>query len=269
MELQMKKLVFIFLFLVAGICFHEVTLSQEYIVGEGDILTIKVFDNKELDTTVRVGGDGIINMPLVGQVKVDGMHVSAISHHIEKLLADGYLISPQVNVFVEEYRSKKVTILGQVNKPGLYELQGSISLLELISRAGGLTEDAGGQITIKRKTNIAEDDRKVINIEMARLIEQGETSLNISVVDGDSIYVAKAGVFFVTGEVESPGSYKYEVGSTVLKAITLAGGLTNHGAAGRIRIIRIVAGKEVVLKNVAMDETVLQEDVVIVPETYF
>ena len=265
----MKKSIFIFLFLVAGIWVHEMSCGQEYIVGEGDILTIKVFDNKELDTTVRVGGDGIINMPLVGQIKVGGMHVSAISNYIENLLADGYIVSPQVNVFVEEYRSKKVTILGQVNKPGLYELQGSISLLELISRAGGLAEDAGGQITIKRKTDTEENERKVINIQMARLIEQGETSLNISVLDGDSIYVAKAGVFFVTGEVKAPGSYKYEDGSTILKAITLAGGLTDHGSAGRIRIIRIVDGKEVVLKNVGMDEAVLQEDVVIVPESYF
>ena len=104
---------------------------------------------------------------------------------------------------------------------------------------------------------------------MARLIEQGETSLNISILDGDSIYVSKAGVFYITGEVKEPGSYKYEEGSTVLKAITLAGGLTDHGAAGRIRIIRIVNGKEVVLKNVEMDQTVLREDVVIVPETYF
>ena len=269
MGLKMKKFLLIFLFLVAGICFHEMSFGQEYIVGEGDILTIKVFDNKELDTTVRVGGDGIINMPLVGQIKVGGMDVAAISSYIEGLLANGYLVSPQVNVFVEEYRSKKVTILGQVNKPGLYELQGSITLLELISRAGGLTEDAGGQVTIKRKTNIADDERKVINIEMARLIEQGETSLNISILDGDSIYVSKAGVFYITGEVKEPGSYKYEEGSTVLKAITLAGGLTDHGAAGRIRIIRIVNGKEVVLKNVEMDQTVLREDVVIVPETYF
>ena len=218
---------------------------------------------------MRVGGDGIINMPLLGQIKVGGMNVSAISSYIEEQLANGYLVSPQVNVFVEEYRSKKVTILGQVNKPGLYELQGSISILELISRAGGLTEDAGGQITIKRKIHNAEQETKVIDIDMARLIEQGETSLNISIQDGDSIYVSKAGVFYVTGEVKSPGSYKYEDGSTVLKAITLAGGLTDHGASSRIRIIRIIDGQEVILKNVGMGETVLREDVVVVPETYF
>ena len=265
----MKKLAVLFLFLLTGFCFRGESLGQEYIVGEGDILVIKVYDNKELDTTVRVGGDGMINMPLLGQIKVGGMDVSAISSYIEKLLGEGYLVSPQVNVFIEEYRSKKVTILGQVNKPGLYELQGSISLLELISRAGGLTEDAGGLITIKRKMDIVQDERKIIEIDISKLIEQGETSLNISIKDGDSIYVAKAGVFYVTGEVKNPGSYKYELNTTVLKAITLAGGLSDHGASGRIRIIRIVDGNERVLKNVGMDEAVQQEDVIVVPETYF
>ena len=269
MELNMKESILFLVFLIFLIGFHEETFCQEYIVGEGDILTIKVYDNQELDTTVRVGDDDIINMPLLGQVKVGGMNVSSIANHIEALLADGYLLSPQVNVFVEDYRSKKVTILGQVNEPGLYELQGSISLLELISRAGGLTEDAGGLITIKRKTIIAEDKNKVINIDIERLVEKGDTSLNISIQDGDSIYINKAGVFFITGEVERPGSYKHEGKPSVLKAITLAGGLTDHGAPGRIRIIRIVDGNEVILKNVTMDELVLPDDVIVVPETYF
>jgi len=265
----MKQLLLIFLFLIVGICFKGVSLSQEYIVGEGDILEIKVYDNKELDTTVRVGGDGIISMPLLGPIRVGGKDVATIGSYIESLLADGYLVSPQVNVFVTEYRSKKVTILGQVNTPGLYELQGSITLLELISKAGGLTEDAGGMITIKRKIHNEKDERKDINIDIASLIEQGDASLNISIQDGDSIYVAKAGVFFITGEVKKPGSYKYEENSTVLKAITLAGGLTDHGAAGRIGIIRKIDGREVLLKNVEMDEEVLEEDVIVVPETYF
>jgi polysaccharide export outer membrane protein len=265
----MKRTILLFLFVVISLSFLDDPFCQEYIVGEGDILVITVYNNPDLDTTVRVGGDGMISMSLLGQVKVGGMNVAAIAVQIEALLADGYLLSPQVNVFVEEYRSKKVTILGQVNRPGLNELQGSITLLELISRAGGLTEDAGGLITIKRNTLIEEDKKKVITIDMKKLIEQGDTSLNIPVQDGDSIYVAKAGVFYVTGEVQRPGSYKHDEKPTILKAITLAGGLTDHGAPGRIRIIRIIDGEEIILKNVAMDEPVLPDDVIVVPETYF
>jgi len=264
----MKKVIFLILFLFISIVGQPESFCQEYIVGEGDILEITVYDNEELNTTVRVGGDGMISMPLLGNVKVGGMDVSSIASYIEKLLANGYLLAPQVNVFVEEYRSKKVTILGQVNRPGLNELEGSISLLELISRAGGLTEDAGGLITIKRKTN-TNNEKKVITIDIEKLIEQGDTSLNIPLQDGDSIYVAKAGVFYVTGEVQRPGSYKYDENPTVLKAITLAGGLTDHGAPGRIRIIRIIDGQELILKNVAMDEPIKPDDVIVVPETYF
>ena len=265
----MKQAIFLILFLFASIVGQTEPSCQEYIVGEGDILVITVYDNEELNTTVRVGGDGMISMPLLGTVKVGGMDVSSIASYIEKLLANGYLLAPQVNVFVEEYRSKKVTVLGEVNRPGLNELQGSISLLELISRAGGLTEDAGGLITIKRKRPNTNDEKKVINIDIEKLIEQGDTSLNISIQDGDSIYVAKAGVFYITGEVERPGSYKHDENPTILKAITLAGGLTDHGAPGRIRIIRIIDGDEVVLKNVSMDEPIMPDDVVVVPETYF
>ena len=267
MEAKMRQIFLLFLFM--SITFHEKSFCQEYIVGEGDILVISVYDNKELDTTVRVGGDGIISMPLIGPVKVGGMDVSSIASYIERLLADGYLLSPQVNVFVEEYRSKKVTVLGEVNQPGLIELQGSISLLEIISRAGGLTEDAGGLITIKRNTINVADEKKSISIKIKNLIERGDTSFNIPIQDGDSIYVAKAGVFYITGEVQRPGSFKHEDNPTVLKAITLAGGLTDHGAPGRVRVIRIVDGEEVVLKNVAMDETILPDDVIVVPETYF
>ena len=265
----MKYSVLIVLIFFASCGYSGTVLSQEYIVGEGDILVISVYDNAELDTTVRVGGDGIISIPLLGQIKVGGMDIAAIANLIEQKLADGYLLAPQVNVFVEEYRSKKVTILGQVNQPGLKELQGSITLLELISRAGGLTEDAGDQITIKRKSPTEKDGEKVITIDAKKLVEQGDTTFNISLQDGDSIYVTKAGVFYVTGEVERPGSFKHEENPTVLKAITLAGGLSDHGAPGRIRIIRIIDGEEVILKNVTMDEPVLPDDVIVVPETYF
>lgn len=265
----MRCAVLIILIFFASYGYSGTVFSQEYIVGEGDILVIRVYDNAELDTTVRVGGDGIISMPLLGQIKVGGMDVASIATFIEQKLADGYLLAPQVNVFVQEYRSKKVTILGQVNQPGLKELQGSISLLELISKAGGITEDAGDQITIKRKAPIEKDQQQIITIDTKRLIEQGDTSLNISLKDGDSIYVAKAGVFYVTGEVKRPGSFKHEENPTVLKAITLAGGLTDHGAPGRIRIIRSINGEEVTLKDVTMDETVLPDDVIVVPETYF
>ncbi len=259
----------ILLVLLVSIMSVSPATGQDYIVGEGDVLEIKVYDNLDLNTTVRVSGDGVIGMPLLGQINVGGKSVSTIVEEIETLLADGYLVNPQVNVFIKEHRSKKVTILGEVDKPGLYELQGHTTLLELISKAGGLGENAGGQAIIKRKRNGGEGPEDTTAIDMKRLVEQGDTSLNVHILDGDSIYIAKAGVFFVTGEVKKASSYKLEDNPTVIKAITLAGGFTDKAAPDKVRIIRKIDGREMVLEKVKLDESVLKDDVIVVPESFF
>jgi polysaccharide export outer membrane protein len=99
-------------------------------------------------------------------------------------------------------------------------------------------------------------------------VEQGDTSLNITLQDGDTIYISKAGFYYVTGEVKKPDAYKYEP-TSVIKAITKAGGLTNKASARNVKIIRMVKGTEVVLEKVAMDEPVRPDDVIVVPESFF
>ncbi|MCK5404948.1 MAG: polysaccharide biosynthesis/export family protein, partial [Desulfobulbaceae bacterium] len=164
--------------------------GQDYIVGEDDVLKVMVYDHDDMTTTVRVSGDGTIILPLLNRINVAGMTITAISEKVSKLLADGYIVNPQVNMFIEEFRSKKVVILGQVNKPGLYELSGETSLLELISKAGGLTKDAGGTTSIKRKTVPEDADRNdVLTIDMTRLIEKGDTSQNVMMMSGDNVYI--------------------------------------------------------------------------------
>lgn len=236
-------------------------------MGEGDVLKITVYDHPDLETKVRVNGDGQILMPLLGHVDVAGLTVSQISRKLAQMLADGYLVDPQVNVFIEEYGSKKAVILGMVNKPGLYELSGPTTLLELISKAGGLAKDAGNKITIKR---VKLGGRKeVINIDLKALMEGGDISLNVQIKDKDNVFVSKAGMVYVTGEVEEPDAYKIDEGATVIKAIALAGGFTGKAAKGKVKIIRMVDGKKVVLENVQMDTPILPEDVIVVPESFF
>jgi len=243
--------------------------GQDYIVGPGDVLKITVYDNPDLTTTVRVDGGGQIVMPLLGQVDVAGKTMAGIARYLTEKLADGYLKNPHVNVFINEFKSKKAIILGQVNKPGLYELRGTTTLLDLISTAGGLTKDAGGITTIKRKKSSSRKGEKIIVIDMRRLIEEGDTSLNVQIYDGDSVYIAKAGMFYVTGQVKKPNSYKYENNMTVIKAISMAGGLTDIAADGSIRVMRKINGHEQVLKNVKMDMAVKPNDVIVVPESFF
>jgi polysaccharide biosynthesis/export protein len=264
----MKKLligsVIIFALFIADFAF-----TQDYIVGEGDVLKITVYDHDDLTTTARVSGDGMIVFPLIGQVMVKGLTLSQITQGISDLLADGYIVKPQVSIFIQEFRSKKAFIMGEVNRPGLYVLPGQTTFLALLSQAGGLTKDAGDKAVIKRKANPSYNTKSTITLDLKRLVEQGDTSLDIPIMDNDSVYITKAGVFYITGEVKKPDAYKYEEGTTVIKAITMAGGFTDKASQGRVRITRKVNGKEEVLEKVKMDEAVLPDDVLVVPESFF
>ena len=244
--------------------------SKDYLVGEGDVLKIMVYDHDDLTTTVRVGGDGMITFPLLNRVKVAGLSISEISGEISDLLADGYIINPHVNVFIEEFRSRKAVILGQISSPGLYELHGRTTFLELISKAGGLTKDAGDKATIKRKTGLLPaNSEDVITIDLNGLVEKGDMSQNVGIMDGDSIYVAKAGLFYVTGEVRKPDEYKFKEDTTIIKAITIAGGFTDKAAKNSVNIIRKINDQKSVIENAKMDEPVLEDDVIVVPESFF
>ncbi len=264
----MKKLIInlIVIFLVSVMA--PVLSANEYFVGKGDVLAINVYENEDLSTTVRVTADNTIRVSLIGEVSVKNLTVSQVSKKLEALFADGYLVNPQVDVFIKEYRSKKATILGQIRNPGLFELQGEISLLEFISKAGGILMDAGNKATIKRKSAGASQE-DIIAIDLDQLIKEGDTSLNLSIRDGDSVYIAKADIFYVSGEVNKPDSYKLDSDMTVIKAITRAGGFSKIAAKGKVRIIRIINGKKQLLENVNMDVPVLPDDVIVVPESFF
>ncbi len=248
--------------------------AGEYKVGEGDLLKISVYEHIDLTTEVRVGGDGRITFPLIGDVLVDNLTAPEVEKLLVKLLEDGYIKKAHVTVFIDEYKSRKVTVLGEFDKPGLIELTGEATLLEVISSAGGVSSDAGEILTIKRLS--AETDasgiakRVVIKVDLKRLLEEGDISANIYVQDGDSIYVAKAAFVYVTGEVKDPGAYKITKGLTVLKAITLAGGFTEKAWKGRVKIIRTdEEGNEEVTKKVEMDVHLMAEDLLLVPESFF
>lgn len=243
-------------------------LAQEYTVGDGDVLKINVYENEDLNTTVRVTADDTIRVPLLGEVSVRDLTVSGVARKLEALFADGYLVSPQVDVFIEEHRSKNAIILGQINRPGQYELRGAITFLEFVSKAGGLTDKAGSTATIKRRSPDEPGKDKIV-IDLDRLIKEGDTSQNILIQDGDNIYISKADNFYVTGEVTEPGAYQLEPGMTVIKAIARAQGFTEIAQKNKVRIIRERDGKKEVLEDVSMDEKVLPEDVIVVPESFF
>lgn len=243
-------------------------LAQEYTIGEGDVLDIRVYENDDLAATVRVSSNSNIRVPLLGEISVKNLTVSQIASKIEDLYRDGYLVNPQVDVFVKEHRSKKAIILGQVRNPGQYEIRGRVTILEFISTAGGLTTDAGGTATIKRMSPSGENKDQIV-LDLEKLIKKGDVALNILVQDNDSIYISKAKTYYVSGEVVKPNQYVYEQDLTVIKAITMAGGFSKIAAKEKVQIIRLIKGEKKVLEKVNMDEPVLPDDVIVVPESFF
>lgn len=240
-------------------------MGGQYKAGVGDVLRVTIYDNPDLDTVARVGGDGHISIPLIGPLKVIGFSPEKIATEIEKKLAAGYLNNPQATVFIEEYHSSKVSILGMIRNPGLYELSGPTTLLELISKAGGLMEEAGSKASIQR----GGQESNVAVIDLDALLQKGDLTHNVQVKDKDSIFIARAGLCYVTGEVENPDSYAVERDSTVLKLITKAGGFTGIASKGGVKLIRVVDGEKKIFERVNLDTAVMADDIIVVPESFF
>lgn len=199
--------------------FSRGAAAGEYAVGEGDVLLVTVTGHPDLTTTTRVTREGQIRLPLIGQVFVAGIALPRIGDVIEGRLAGGYLVDPQVTVAVQEYRTLKATIIGLVNRTGVYEFRDRLTLLELLSRAGGLAAEADSAAVVTSRTGESR------TVDLRGLLTLGNVSLDIEIRDGDSVFVASAPTFSVTGEVRRPGNYRHEKGLTATRALNLAGGL--------------------------------------------
>ncbi len=236
--------------------------SAEYIVGPQDRLAIVVVDEPTLTKMVTVGTDGTFDYPYIGQVKAAGLSVRVIQTDITTRLKEKYLRNPQVSIEVESYRSQVVYVWGQVKVPGAVTLMGNINLTEALAKAGSPTPDAGSYVEINRKPRQgptgeltpAQPERiSMVDIQSGR-------AQNVMLSDGDTIFVPKAETFYVTGYVKNGGPFLHELGMTVSRAISMAGGITEKGSRSRIRITRVVDGKQVVIKDVKLDDPVLPGD---------
>ena len=241
--------------------------SALYRLGAGDVLELTVFQVEDLNTKVRVNGRGEVILPLLGTVSVQGKSVADVELEIAALLEKDYLQNPQVSVFIEEYRSQQITVMGAVETPNVYSVRQSRSIFEMLSLAGGLNEEAADQIrvtTTQADSETGEPVTQNLILSVKRLLEGAETASYIKLSGGDSILVPKAGVIFVEGAVEKPGSYPIEGQAGVLKAIALAGGVPWEGNQGAVRVIRDIAGQSVAMDvNLAKVRKQTDEDVIL------
>jgi len=254
--------------------------TQEYRVGPKDLLEISVFGADELSRTVRVSEDGKVTLPLLGEVLVDGLTKAEVEKKLGQLLGEKYVQNPQVTVFIREYQSKRVSVLGAVEKPGPYQLLGRQTLMQIVSEAGGLTRDAGNEIVIIRQ--LPDGSSTSLRISIDDLFLKGDAKLNVPMEAGDivNIPVDKPVVVYVFGQVKNPGALQVKKSNipTLLQAIAQAGGFTDRASKGGVIIKRKdEAGKEKeikvnvrsILKNKIKDVQLLENDTIYVPESLF
>ncbi|RMF89999.1 MAG: hypothetical protein D6736_07460 [Nitrospinota bacterium] len=243
--------------------------EETYTLGPQDGLRITIYDNPDLSREVVVSADGSFVYPLIGQVQATGLTVRQLEQELTRRLADGYLVEPQVSVTVTQYQSQKVYVLGAVRSPGIYTLRQDTTLLELISKAGGPTGDAGLEVLVVKASEATPEGKNLplIRVDLEKLLA-GEIQQPIAIGEADTIYVPQQRYFFVYGEVQRPGRYPLERNTTVFKAITLAGGFTRFAAKRRLKVQRVI--DEVPQEfHAQMNDRLQAEDILVVPQSYF
>lgn len=272
--------------------FAKSGVSADYLIGPEDVLKIKVFNVKDLDETVRVSNNGTIVIPLLGRVDAAGLTADQLRNRLEEELGKNLLQNPQVTVFVKQFQARPVSIVGAVTRPGMYQITGPRSLIEMLSLAGGLitqgTVSAGKTVYVTRPTGfgnlkIVPGMRKVapnkIGINIHDLLYTQAKGLNIPIRPEDIIAVSKADIIYVAGNgVRKPGGFVLQNRNSisVLQALAMAQGLAPNAAKRDVRIIHTEANGthttipinlEKVIKNKAPDPDLAANDILYVPSS--
>lgn len=261
------------------VCLVPLSLQaqSDYLIGREDVLEIVVWGHDDLERTTPVSLEGMISFPLIGEIPSAGLSTAALGKAIAAKLGEGYIVDPQVTVTVKEYKSQRVFVMGEVNKPGTYAVTRENDILYVLSQAGGPTREAGEDLLIirpgrpvDRALTLEEAEKGKERIIRANLrdVLAGDRKSNIAIQNGDTVIVSKSTFFFVTGEVKRPGKYSLERGTTVLHAISISGGLTPLAAPKRTKITREQDGKKIEMPT-SMDAQVMPGDTIIVPESFF
>ena len=247
---------------------------ESLLIGPGDLLRVTVLGESELSQRVRVRDSGSVTLPLIGDVKLGGLSTDEASNAIAHKYIDAQLLKhPAVSVFIEEYATQTVSILGQVAKPGQVSISTPRTLVDVLSMSGGLTEVADRHITVERGGS----SHEVTEVFLSNKAEDA-LNANIQIYPGDKVLVPKAGIVYVLGDVGRPGGYVMQNNSrlTVLEAIAMAAGVNKTASEGHTRLIRNSNGqfheRELPLKQIeqgkAPDELLQADDVIYIPFSF-
>lgn len=237
-------------------------------LGAGDSVSIQVYGQPDMNSTVYVSNDGFINVPLVGPVLVAGMSPVEASKSVEAVLKSGrFLHEPHVSLTVIQSSGQRVSVLGEVHQPGRYPIDPSTTVLDLLAVAGGLTEQSANVIYISRQ----DKDGKLVQypLRIKGLADRENTLAAQTLKSGDSILVPVAEQFYIYGEVAKPNKYRLDRDTTVIEAIALAGGLTTRGSERRVQIKRKGKDGHYAVVKAAASDPVFPDDVIRVRQSIF
>lgn len=272
----------------------------DYRIGPNDLLKITVFEATALSGPARVSGDGNITLPLLGTIKAAGLTPRELELVLQALLRRTYMKDPQVVVTVAEMQSHSVSVIGAVLKPGVFQVRGTRSVLEMLSLAGGLAPDAGNAVMVMRGGSsdyaaghlssakaksgpagsgsaVTSDGPSTIEISLKRLLDSGDSSYNVPVYPGDIVKVKTAGIVYVVGDVNRPGGFPVKDNEhiTVLQAIALGEGIGADADKNKAKIIRVAEnGQQIelpvrlnkILSGKAPDPALRPKDILYIPK---
>ena len=243
-------------------------VPSEYRLGAGDVIRITVYQAPDLQLEARLSEAGVISYPLLGSVKLGGLGVT----QAEQLIADGlrtgnFVKQAQVSILVVQVRANQASVLGQVNRPGRFPIETTgLRLTELLATAGGVSVNGADLVTLVGQRN---GQPLRLQIDLPLLFRPGQAIEDPVVQAGDIVFVDRAPQVYIYGEVQRPGPMRLERGMTLLQALATGGGLTQRGTEKGIRVHRKDAEGKTQVTQPAMDDKVLEGDVVYVRESLF
>jgi len=266
--------------------------TRESRIGPDDLLNISVFEAPEMNSTVRVSASGEISLQLLGAVHASGLTPKELESVLQGLLRRTYMKNPHVGVFVQELQSHPISVVGAVKMPGVFQIRGTKTVIEVLSMAQGLADDAGDTVLIMHGAEYTqpgssngpqpaaqEKTGEIEEIDLKKLLDSADSALNVPVRPGDIVKVPRAGIVYVVGEVQKPGGFVLQNNEniSVLQALALAEGPTHTSAISRTRIIRTdpASGKRTeipmnlgkIFSGKAPDTFLQPKDIVFVPNS--
>ena len=247
---------------------NQANAAPRETLGAGDTIRVTVFQNPDLTTEVRISERGTIVFPLIGEVVLGGMTPAGAGSRIATQLKQGGVMKdPQVSVSIVQVRSRQVSVLGNVVRPGRYALDDtSLTLTDILALAGGISPGGADTVTVVTSRNGSEKKRE---INVPEMIARGDMAANFEIQNGDTIFVQRAPVFYIYGEVQHAGAYRLEPDMVVMHALSLGGGLTPRGSERGVSIHRRMPDGAVRKLEVKLFESVRPDDIIYVKESLF